>query len=317
MPSDAGAVNSDVSIESRIHHDFLTQMQSSRFNGVLKLRWKYVLRTLAASSTAKRPRVCSDKEELTEVAQDDTTLSILRALRKVSDVPLRGLELRHARITASHIGCSEKEEKATDREIKQKKTTAPTLYSYFSLGKFASLHTLDLECNKLGDDGVTYLSQWCLPQLKFLHSLFLASNGFGMTGMESIVQYVERYHMCDAVSNVTATNSGLHGLETVGLSNNAICVNKESTELIFRLLLACRRVLRRLHMNHVHMSTASSVSLLELVTSLSEEQLLKFPHLQTIYIKQNEINKDEFRSIQKRISAVSPAAAAAAQAFLV
>ncbi|ORC87441.1 uncharacterized protein TM35_000222400 [Trypanosoma theileri] len=317
MPSGAGEVNCDASIESRIHQDFLTQLQSSRFNGVLRLRGKYVRRTIATSPPTKRPRECSDKKGPTELPQDDIALSVLKAIGKVSDAPLRGLELRHARITASHIGCSEKEEKETEGELNEKASGPLTLYTYFSLGNFVSLRILDLECNNLGDDGVTQLCQWCLPQLKFLHSLFLASNDFGLTGLEAIVQYVEKYHVSDAVPRVTAEKSELHGLEAVGLSNNAICVKDESTALLCRLLLACRRVLHRLHMNHVHMSTASSVSLLKLVTSINDEQIPRFPHLQAIYIKQNEIDMDEFRSIQQRVSAVSAPAAAAAHTFVV
>ncbi|KEG07400.1 hypothetical protein DQ04_09911010 [Trypanosoma grayi] len=319
MPACAAVEFSSASAEPRLRDDFLSQLRSSRFDGLLKLRKVPTTRGTAAAPGCRLPQKRSRGEAAaaSDGVQGVTAACVLHALCGVSGQPLRGLELRHARLVAADVAPEERDVSCQDG------TGNLTLCTLLGgEGLFSSLRTLDLECNDLRDEGIIRLCVQCLPRLPFLQCLFVASNDFGVPGLEAIVQYTEGW-VCDALAaapdgddsggggggGTNAASGGMkpHPLETVGLTNNLLYAGSDdATLLLGRLLQACRSVLRRVHLNHVQMPTSAATELLHTVTASScvgERRLSGFPRLEAIYLKQNDVDKERFRSVLQGVGA--------------
>ncbi|ESS68546.1 hypothetical protein TCDM_02707 [Trypanosoma cruzi Dm28c] len=245
------------------------RLQSDRLGLFLKLRGDVMrhARLAGGNGGQKRARDCRETTVAVEEKPGDVASAVLCGVRGVTTRLFQGVELRHAELRAIHVAC---EAEDSSRKLGERGEDPITLTSIFSLDSFASLHTLDLECNCLGDEGITKLCLWCLPQLCFLKRLFVASNGFGVPGLRAIVKYTEGNvsgkdaRVPSAFSLNNNTEKKLHPLEAVGLTNNPLFSNdkdEEVTDLLSCLLHACGPVLRRLHLNHVRMPTSSAVAM--------------------------------------------------------
>ncbi|ESL07360.1 hypothetical protein TRSC58_04950 [Trypanosoma rangeli SC58] len=284
-----------------VREDACFQLKAGRSGVLLKLCRHSPRRACPAggSGGSKRPRDCCQPGGVVEEASRDVAASVLSGLLGVSTSPFRGVELRHAELTATHLA---PEPKDAGRQLGEKNEGSITLLDVFSLSKFAGLHTLDLECNRLGDDGITRLCLWCLPQLRFLRCLFVASNGFGVPGLRAIVSYLEGDVAATRAPTSFAPFSASLGpkpqpLEAVGLTNNPFYSNKvegeDATVLLSRLLQACGLSLRRLHLNHVGMSASAAATMMQLCFAGGTERAEGFLHPQlVIYLKQNDICKE-------------------------
>ncbi|RNF27563.1 uncharacterized protein Tco025E_00213 [Trypanosoma conorhini] len=262
----------------------------------------------------KRPRDCRQPGGAGDDTSRGAAASVLRGLRGAAAGPVQGVELRHAELTAIHVA---PEFKDAGGQLGEANEGAITLSNVVSLKIFAGLHTLDLECNRLGDDGITRLCLWCLPQLRFLRCLFLASNEFGVPGLRAIVNYVEgKLAAVHAATPSTPSNASPAGrpqpIEAVGLTNNLLYSNKPEDEgatvLLARLLQACGKSLRRLHLNHVGMPTSAAATMMQLCFAGDTERAEGFPYPQlVIYLKQNDICKELLHSMLRTLG-VSAAA---------
>ncbi|EKF33406.1 hypothetical protein MOQ_002733 [Trypanosoma cruzi marinkellei] len=251
----------------------------------------------------KRARECRETTVAVEEEPGDVASEVLCGVCRAATRLFQGVELRHAELRAIHVAC---EAEDANRKLGERDEDPMTLASIFSLDSFVSLHTLDLECNCLGDEGITRLCLWCLPQLCFLKRLFVASNGFGVSGLRAIVNYTEGNapgtdaHTPSTFPFTTRTETKLHPLEAVGLTNNPLFSNdndEEVTDLLSCLLHACGPLLRRLHLNHVGMPTSSAVTMVRMCFAGDKVRPHGFPHTQlTVYLKQNDIDKERFYS---------------------
>ncbi|RNF12090.1 hypothetical protein TraAM80_00507 [Trypanosoma rangeli] len=290
-----------------VHEDACFQLKAGRSGVLLKLCRNNPRRAclVGGSGGSKRPRGCCQPGGVVGEASRDVAASVLCGLLEVSTRPFQGVELRHAELTATHLA---PEPKDACRQLGEKNEGSITLSDVFYLNKYAGLHTLDLECNCLGDDGITRLCLWCLPQLRFLKCLFVASNGFGVPGLRAIVSYLEgdvaamRAPTSFAPVSVSITPKP-QPLEAVGLTNNPFYSNndededEDATVLLGRLLKACGLSLRRLHLNHVGMSASAAATMMQLCFAGGTGRAEGFLHPQlVIYLKQNGICKERLSS---------------------
>ncbi|EAN96929.1 hypothetical protein C3747_68g165 [Trypanosoma cruzi] len=279
------------------------RLQSGRLGLFLKLRGDVMrhARLAGGNGGQKRTRDCRETTVAVEEKPGDVASAVLCGVCGVATRLFQGVELRHAELRAIHVAC---EAEDANRRLGERGEDPITLTSIFSLDSFAGLHTLDLECNCLGDEGITKLCLWCLPQLCFLKRLFVASNGFGVSGLRAIVNYTEGNasgtdaRMPSAFSPNNITETKLHPLEAVGLTNNPLFSNdkdEEVTDLLSCLLHACGPLLRRLHLNHVGMPTSSAVTMVQVCFAGDKVRPQDFQDTQlTVYLKQNYIDKEQF-----------------------
>lgn len=181
-----------------------------------------------------------------------------------------GLRLRHCGLEALHLDCT-----PNAGEAGKPFTLRKLLHRPPSI--FTAIATLDLESNRLGDRGVAVLTNAVLPHLPHLRHLLLASNGISAVGLG---------HLSDGVAAADTTIS--RQLETIGLTNNPLgasempygepddsengVASEETASLtptasrqLGTLLAALVRhfagSIRRVHLNHVGLTTGDAVEL--------------------------------------------------------
>lgn len=234
---------------------------------------------------------------------------------------VRGLELRHADLTADDVGHGVVAESpntggAASSLVAIKPVRLASLllspHMPWSAGSdghvLCRLHTLDLECNALGDDGIRALSASALPWMPCLRRLHLASNNFHAEGLRALV---------DVLCGPDGHPHGTRALEVVGLTNNPVFTAEvadhgveaaETAQQLVRLCTHFSHTLRRVHLNHVGMTSSAGCTLLEAVllssvptsgearentlagdlpSPLGRSLLPAFPRLDTLYLKQN------------------------------
>lgn len=189
---------------------------------------------------------------------------------------LGGIELRHCRLQARHVGTAKEEGDKEPCLTRCLLLTAQQCSTFIALAspslQCPFLTTLDLECNLLGDDGVHELCKNLLDVLPSLQRLLLASNCITSRGFLELLGCLTKLS--------TAEEAPLQ-LETLGLTNNPVGCSSvagnvaasessagEPTALapwkgaVDAFVHSSAPTLRRIHLRHASLSTPEVAALI-------------------------------------------------------
>lgn len=158
-----------------------------------------------------------------------------------------------------------------------------------------NIAVLDLEQNNLGSEGAALLAERLLPRLCGLRRLHLASNGIGFYGLKAL----SRTTWGGPLEVLGLTNNNLYSLSVAGRQETSEqCESTDVStcvaEMLLGLILAHRRSITRLHLNHVGLTTRTAVALIRQLRSwamsadATETLSCEVPRWDMLYLKQND-----------------------------